>query len=166
MCSLPFIVAPSVFLNVNLPIPLTDTRSPSSSCVLPYRPFLVKPNGREIGEIFKTDIETRSDAAQYALKMRDMGARNVLVSLAGDGAVLACENGEIYESVAPKGTVVNSTGAGDSMTAGFIAAYLERGDYEYAFERGICAGSACAFSEGLATKNAAEKLYRDFFGKV
>ncbi len=133
---------------------------------LPYRPFLVKPNRHELGEIFKTDIETRSDAAQYALKMRDMGARNVLVSLAGDGAVLACENGEVYESDAPKGKVLNSTGAGDSMTAGFIAAYLERGDYEYAFERALCVGSACAFSEGLAAKSAAEKLYWDFFGRV
>ncbi len=130
--------------------------------VLPHRPFLVKPNGREIGEIFGADIKTRSDAAQYALKMRGMGARNVLVSLGSEGAVLACEDGEIYERGAPKGTVVNSVGAGDSMTAGFIAAYLERGDYAYALERGICAGSACAFSEGLPTRTEIDKIYGEY----
>ena len=130
--------------------------------VLPHRPFLVKPNGHEIGEIFGADVKTRSAAAQYALKMRGMGARNVLVSLAGDGAVLACENGKIYERTAPKGRVINSSGAGDSMTAGFIAAYLERGDYVYALERGICAGSACAFNEGLPTRTETDKIYGEY----
>ncbi len=130
--------------------------------VLPHRPFLVKPNRQEIGEIFGADIKTRSDAAQYALKMRDMGARNVLVSLGSDGAVLACENGKIYERSAPEGTVINPVGAGDSMTAGFIAAYLKRGDYAYALERGICAGSACAFSEDLPTRAATDKIYSEY----
>ena len=134
--------------------------------VLPYRPFLVKPNHHELGKIFSVKIQTRSDAVEYAVKMREMGARNVLVSLAGDGAVLACENGRVYESAAPKGTVINSAGAGDSMTAGFIAAYLESGDYEYAFKTGVCAGSACAFSEGTATRHDTHKLYREYFNSA
>ena len=134
--------------------------------VLPHRPFLIKPNHHELGDIFGTKIQTRAEAAKYALKMREMGARNVLVSLAGEGAVLACENGNVYESVAPKGKVINSIGAGDSMTAGFIAAYLESGDYEYAFNTGICAGSACAFSESTATLRDTKRLYSECFKSV
>ena len=131
--------------------------------VLPYRPFLVKPNHHELGEVFGVKIQTRSDAAKYAVKMREMGACNVLVSLAGEGAVLVCENGGVFESAAPEGTVVNSAGAGDSMTAGFVAAYLKSGDYEYAFKMGVCAGSACAFSEGTATRRNTERLYGKYF---
>ena len=120
--------------------------------VLKYKPFLVKPNNHEIGEIFGVELKTRSEVVPYAKKMQEKGARNVLVSMAGDGAVLVAEDGSIFQSEAPKGKVVNSVGAGDSMVAGFIAGYLEDGSYGKAFQMGVCTGSASAFSEELATK--------------
>ena len=97
-------------------------------------------------------IENKADVITYAKKMQEKGARNVLVSMAGDGAVLVAEDGSIFQSEAPKGKVVNSVGAGDSMVAGFIAGYLEDGSYGKAFQMGVCTGSASAFSEELATK--------------
>ena len=120
--------------------------------VLQYHPFLIKPNNHELGEIFGVKIESKADVITYAKKMQEKGARNVLVSMAGDGAVLVAEDGSIFQSEAPKGKVVNSVGAGDSMVAGFIAGYLENGSYEKAFQMGVCTGSASAFSEELATK--------------
>ena len=120
--------------------------------VLQYHPFLIKPNNHELGEIFGVKIESKADVITYAKKMQEKGARNVLVSMAGDGAVLVAEDGSIFQSEAPKGKVVYSVGAGDSMVAGFIAGYLENGSYEKAFQMGVCTGSASAFSEELATK--------------
>ena len=120
--------------------------------VLQYHPFLIKPNNHELGEIFGVKIENKADVITYAKKMQEKGARNVLVSMAGDGAVLVAEDGSIFQSEAPKGKVVNSVGAGDSMVAGFIAGYLEDGSYGKAFQMGVCTGSASAFSEELATK--------------
>ena len=120
--------------------------------VLQYHPFLIKPNNHELGEIFGVKIESKADVITYAKKMQEKGARNVLVSMAGDGAVLVAEDGSIFQSEAPKGKVVNSVGTGDSMVAGFIAGYLENGSYEKAFQMGVCTGSASAFSEELATK--------------
>lgn len=120
--------------------------------VLQYHPFLIKPNNHELGEIFHVTIKEKADVIQYAKKLQEMGARNVLISMAGDGAVLVAEDGTIYQSEAPKGKVVNSVGAGDSMVAGFLAGYLEHGTYEKAFQMGVCTGSASAFSEELATK--------------
>ena len=120
--------------------------------VLQYHPFLIKPNNHELGEIFGVKIESKADVITYAKKMQEKGARNVLVSMAGDGAVLVAEDGSIFQSEAPKGKVVNSVGAGDSMVAGFVAGYLENGSYEKAFQMGVCTGSASAFSEELATK--------------
>ena len=120
--------------------------------VLQYHPFLIKPNNHELGEIFGVKIGNKADVITYAKKMQEKGARNVLVSMAGDGAVLVAEDGSIFQSEAPKGMVVNSVGAGDSMVAGFIAGYLEDGSYEKAFQMGVCTGSASAFSEELATK--------------
>lgn len=120
--------------------------------VLQYHPFLIKPNNHELGEIFGVKIESKADVITYAKKMQEKGARNVLVSMAGDGAVLVAEDGSIFQSEASKGKVVNSVGAGDSMVAGFIAGYLENGSYEKAFQMGVCTGSASAFSEELATK--------------
>ena len=120
--------------------------------VLQYHPFLIKPNNHELGEIFGVKIESKADVITYAKKMQEKGARNVLVSMAGDGAVLVAEDGSIFQSEAPKGKVVKSVGAGDSMVAGFIAGYLENGSYEKAFQMGVCTGSASAFSEELATK--------------
>ncbi len=126
--------------------------------VLQYHPFLIKPNNHELGEIFGVTIKSKEDVIFYAKKMQEKGARNVLVSMAGDGAVLVAEDGSIFRAEAPKGKVRNSVGAGDSMVAGFIAGYLENGTYEKAFEMGVCAGSASAFSEELATKEEVEAL--------
>ena len=120
--------------------------------VLKYKPFLVKPNNHEIGEIFGVELKTRSEVVPYAKKMQEMGAKNVLVSMAGEGAEFVGENGEVFEREAPKGKLVNSTGAGDSMVAGFLAGYMEKQDFMYALKMGLSAGSASAFSENLATK--------------
>lgn len=120
--------------------------------VLKYKPFLIKPNNHELGEIFRVTIKEKADVVKYARKLQEQGARNVLVSMAGDGAVLLAEDGTVYQAEAPKGKVVNSVGAGDSMVAGFLAGYLESESYEKAFQMGVCTGSASAFSEELATK--------------
>ena len=126
--------------------------------VLEYKPFLVKPNNHELGEIYGVTLNTRDEVVPYAKRMQEAGARNVLISMAGEGAVLLDEQGEIHMSEAPKGKVVNSVGAGDSMVAGFIAGYLESGNYDEAFYMGLCTGSASAFSENLATKAEVIKL--------
>ena len=128
--------------------------------VLPYRPFLIKPNNHELGEIFGVELKKREEAIPYAKKLQEKGAKNVLVSMAGEGAVLIDENGREYMSPVPKGKVVNAVGAGDSMVAGFIAGYLEKKDYEYAFHMGIASGSASAFSEQLATRAEVEALLK------
>ena len=127
--------------------------------VLAYHPFLIKPNNHELGEIFDVELKTRTEVVPYAKKLQERGARNVLVSMAGEGAVLVTETGEVLEAAAPVGTVVNSVGAGDSMVAGFVAGYLESdGDFERAFRMGVCTGSASAFSLGLATREQVEEL--------
>lgn len=128
--------------------------------VLQYHPFLVKPNNHELGEIFHVDLKTREEVIPYARKMQEKGAVNVLVSMAGEGAVLVAESGDVYQSPAPKGTLVNAVGAGDSMVAGFMAGWLQKQDYEYAFHMGLAAGSASAFSENLATKQEIDKVYQ------
>ena len=120
--------------------------------VLAYHPFLIKPNNHELGEIFHTIINDKDDVVTYAKRMQEKGARNVLVSMAGDGAVLVTEDGQEFRADAPKGKLVNSVGAGDSMVAGFIYGYLNGGSYADAFRYGVCTGSASAFSEELATK--------------
>ncbi|MBO5523614.1 MAG: 1-phosphofructokinase [Roseburia sp.] len=130
--------------------------------VLQYHPFLIKPNNHELGEIFGVELSRKSEVVVYAKKLQEMGARNVLVSMAGEGAVLVTEDGNVYEAEAPKGKVVNSVGAGDSMVAGFLAGYLESGDYEKAFYTGLCTGSASAFSEELATKDEVEVLLHQY----
>lgn len=119
---------------------------------LEYQPFLIKPNQHELGDIFNREITTQEEIIFYGKELQNRGAKNVLISAGGDGAVLIAEDGEIYEMKAPKGTVINSVGAGDSMVAGFIAGYMKTGDYEKSLQLGVYAGSATAFSEGLATK--------------
>lgn len=128
--------------------------------VLKYHPFLIKPNNHELGEIYGVALKRREDVIPYAKKMQEEGARNVLVSMAGEGAVLLTEDGSVFQTEAPKGTVQNSVGAGDSMVAGFVAGYLASGDYEKAFYMGVCAGSASAFSEGMATRELVENLLK------
>lgn len=134
--------------------------------VLQYHPFLIKPNNHELGEIFGVTFKERSEVIPYAKKLQKMGAKNVLISMAGDGAVLVAEDGNVYESEAPKGKVVNSVGAGDSMVAGFLAGYLQSGSYQDAFHMGVCTGSASAFSEELATKAEVEQLLKSFAQKA
>lgn len=126
--------------------------------VLEYRPFLIKPNNHELGEIFGVELKTRDEVVEYAKRLQKMGAVNVLVSMAGKGAVLVAEDGSIFKTPAPKGVVKNSVGAGDSMVAGFIAGYLNSGNYVEAFKMGVCTGSASAFSDKLATKAEVEAL--------
>lgn len=130
--------------------------------VLPYGPFLIKPNNHELGEIFGVELKDKDEIITYAKKLQEMGARNVLVSMAGDGAVLVSEYGEEYKAESPKGKLVNSVGAGDSMVAGFISGYLETGSYKEALRKGLCTGSASAFSEELATKAEVEELIKTY----
>ena len=119
---------------------------------LKYEPFLIKPNNHELGEIFGLQLKNDDEIIYYARELKKKGAKNVLVSMAGDGAVLVDENNIAHRIGTPKGKVVNSVGAGDSMGAGFLAGYLENGDYQHALKMGTASGSASAFSEGLATK--------------
>lgn len=128
--------------------------------VLKYQPFLIKPNNHELGEIFGVELQTREAVIPYARKLQEKGARNVLVSMAGEGAVLVAENGEVYGKPAPQGTLVNAVGAGDSMVAGFLAGWLEQRDYEHAFCMGVAAGSASAFSKYLATREEVQAVYQ------
>ena len=127
--------------------------------VLKYKPFLIKPNNHELGEIFGVELKTRQDVIPYGKKLQEKGARNVLISMAGEGAVLVAEDGQVFEKPAPKGTLVNGVGAGDSMVAGFMAGWMEKQDHEYAFHMGISAGSASAFSENLATREEIQAVY-------
>ena len=120
--------------------------------VLKYHPFLIKPNNHELGEIFGKVLKTDGEIIDCAKKLQEMGGRNILVSMAGDGALLLDEAGNSHRIGCPKGKVVNSVGAGDSMVAGFLAGYLETGDYSYALKLGTATGSATAFSIGLASK--------------
>ena len=127
--------------------------------VLKYRPFLVKPNIHELGGMFGVTLGDAGEAAIYARKLKEMGAVNVLVSMAGDGALLIDENGEEHRCGVCAGTVRNSVGAGDSMVAGFVAGFIKRGDYGYALKLGTAAGGATAFSDGLAVKEKIDELF-------
>lgn len=142
--------------------------------VLPYKPFLIKPNHHELSELFGVEIDEREDVVPFAKRLQEMGARNVLVSLSKKGAVLVAENGNVYMSEAPKGTLVNAVGAGDSMVAGFLTGWLEscqgseknegRDPYIHAFQMALAAGSASAFSEELAEGYQIRELYKTTFG--
>ena len=127
--------------------------------VLKYKPFLIKPNNHELGEMFGVVLKTNDEIAEYAKKLQDMGAKNVLVSMAGDGALLLDENGKTHICGVCKGKVKNSVGAGDSMVAGFVAGSMD-GDYEYALKLGTATGGATAFSDGLATKEKISELLK------
>ena len=131
--------------------------------VLPYQPFLVKPNHLELGAIFGRELRTDGEVEACAGELQKRGARNVLVSLAGDGALLLDETGAFHRIAAPRGAVRNSVGAGDSMVAGFLAGWLNTGDYARALRLGVAAGSATAFSDGLASRAAVEELLRQGF---
>ncbi len=126
--------------------------------VLKYHPFLIKPNNHELGEIFGMVLKSDEEIVDCAKKLQEMGGRNILVSMAGDGALLLDEHGQTHRIGCPKGKVKNSVGAGDSMVAGFLAGWLETGDYSYALKLGTATGSATAFSIGLAEKPLIEEL--------
>ena len=129
--------------------------------VLKYRPFLIKPNNHELGEMFGVELKTDDDIILHAKKLQEEGATNVLISMAGDGAILLTAESVFYRSAAPKGTLVNSVGAGDSMVAGFLAGFMESdGSYERAFYMGVATGSASAFSPNLATREEALALLK------
>ena len=128
--------------------------------VLEYAPFLIKPNNHELGEIFGVELKTKESVIPYARKLQEMGAKNVLVSMSKEGAVLLTEEGEVFMLSAPKGTLINAVGAGDSMVAGFLAGWTEKKDYFHAFKMGVACGSASAFSELLATKEEVERIYQ------
>lgn len=130
--------------------------------VLEYRPFLIKPNNHELGEIFGVELKNDEEVAHYAAKLQEKGARNVLVSMAGDGALLLDEEGHIHRAGVPKGKVINSVGAGDSMVAGFLAGWMERKDYDWALRLGTASGSATAFSLGLADRQTIQQLLTQF----
>ena len=149
--------------NGTAPLVVVDATKNLLLNVIPYHPFLIKPNHHELGELFDVTLTTREEVVPYAKKLQEKGARNVLVSMGGLGAVLVDEQGEVHMSEAPEGKVVNSVGAGDSMVAGFLAGWLEKKDYEYAFHMGLAAGSASAFSENLATREEVAEVYEKSF---
>lgn len=128
--------------------------------VLKYKPFLIKPNNHELGEMFGVILKTNEEIISYGKKLQDMGATNVLISMAGDGSILIDETGNVYQMGVPAGKVKNSVGAGDSMVAGFLAGYAETNNYEEALKLGTATGSATAFSEGLATYETIMELRR------
>ncbi|MBC6002682.1 1-phosphofructokinase [Paeniclostridium sp. NSJ-45] len=126
--------------------------------VLKHKPFLIKPNNHELEELFNVKLKNIDDIITYAKKLKEMGAKNVLVSMGKDGALLINEDGEVFTSNVAKGEVKNSVGAGDSMVAGFIAGYLNSNNYEKALKLGAASGGATAFSNDLATKEDIYKL--------
>lgn len=126
---------------------------------LNYKPFLIKPNHHELGDLFGVTLSSTDDIVKYAKKLQTLGARNVLVSRAKDGAILIDENSNVTEAENVEGKVVNSVGCGDSMVGGFVAGYIKKGDYSYALKLGAACGNATAFSEELATKTEIEKVF-------
>lgn len=140
--------------------PVVDATGELLLGVLKYRPFLVKPNHHELGALFGREL-TLEEIPEYAAKLQALGARNVLVSMAGDGALLLTEDGKRFQDRPPKGTVVNSVGAGDSMVAGFLYGWITTHDYAQAFRWGLAAGSASAFQDWLANKEEIEKLFHN-----
>ncbi len=128
--------------------------------VLQYRPFLIKPNNHELGEIVGRELKTDAEIIAAARALQEKGACNVLVSMAGDGAILVDETGKVHRIGCPRGKVVNSVGAGDSMVAGFVAGWMQTGSYDMALRLGTACGSATAFSLGLATREKIEELLK------
>ena len=140
---------------------VVDTTNQLLLNILKYKPFLIKPNKVELGELFNVDIQTKEDAIKYAKLLRKDGAQNVIVSLGKEGAILVDSNNQIHKSKAIGGKLVNSVGAGDSMVAGFLAGYVSSNNYETAFNLGLCAGGASATSQYLATKEEINQLMRE-----
>ena len=119
---------------------------------------MIKPNQPEVEELFGVNIQTQDEMLNYAFQLREKGARNVLISCGGKGAFLVSETGQVLISNTPKGTLINSVGAGDSMLAGFMAKYIETSDFKESLKQGAASGSATAFSVGIATRELIEAL--------
>ncbi len=137
---------------------VVDATSRLLTNVLEYKPFFIKPNQYELGEIFNVTLNTQEEVIPYALELKKMGAVNVCVSMGGKGAILVADDGNVYKAKAPDGMLKNSVGAGDSLVAGFLSGWIEKKDYEYAFRKGVATGSASAFSERLATNGEVNNL--------
>lgn len=141
---------------------VVDATSRLLTNVLEYKPFFIKPNQHELGDIFNVTFNTQEEVIPYALELKKMGAVNVCVSMGGKGAILVADDGNVYKAKSPDGILKNSVGAGDSLVAGFLSGWIEKKDYEYAFRKGVATGSASAFSERLATNGEVNGL----IGKV
>lgn len=141
---------------------VVDATSRLLTNVLEYKPFFIKPNQHELGDIFNVTLNAQEEVIPYALELKKMGAVNVCVSMGGKGAILVADDGNVYKAKAPDGILKNSVGAGDSLVAGFLSGWIEKKDYEYAFRKGVATGSASAFSERLATNGEVN----DLIGKV
>ena len=144
--------------NINI---VVDTTGNQLLNVLKYKPFLIKPNHHELGEIFGQEMDTTEKITEYAKKLQDMGAVNVLVSRGGDGAVLVDGNGTVHPAAAVEGTLVNSVGCGDSMVAGFIAGYITNKSYSEALKLSVASSAATAFSKELAKADEIYKIYKE-----
>ncbi|MGR3741870.1 1-phosphofructokinase [Companilactobacillus sp. DQM5] len=136
-----------------------DTTGQALLDTLKYKPFLIKPNNHELADLFNVELTSDEDIIKYATKLVNLGAKNVLVSMAGDGAILVSSKGN-FKCNAPKGTVINSVGAGDSMIAGFVGTYMQTKDFVESFKTGAACGSATAFSEDIATKEKIDEIYK------
>ena len=145
---------------------IVDAEGELFTHTLKYRPFLIKPNRSELAQLFGVHIRSRADAIPYAQRLQESGARNVLVSFGGAGALLVAENRMVYEADAPEGRLRNAVGSGDSMVAGFLSGYLNRNDAKEAFYMGLSAGSASAFSDGFATKEQVLELFEQVAASV
>ena len=143
-----------------------DARQESLMSTLVYHPFLIKPNHKELAEMFEVELSSREDLLVYAKELQAMGARNVLVSMAEQGALLLSETQEVYHTPACKGQVVNSVGAGDSMVAGFLYGYLRENSYAEALQYGTACGGASAFSKGIANKEKVAELLEQLTDRV
>lgn len=138
---------------------VVDTDNDSVKEVLGYNPFLVRTDKSGIEKYFETTLKDASSAAWYAGKFVEEGAKNVIVYLGSEGTVLVSEDGKAFHSPAPKGNVVNTIGAKESLAAGFIAGYFDsEGDLYYAFNMGLAACNATAFTEGIATAEEVRAL--------
>ena len=137
-----------------------DISGPALRRALRYHPFLIKPNQRELEEILSVSIPDRKQALLHGKKLQELGARNVLISLGAEGAVLLDEKGGVYSKKAPDGLLVSSVGAGDSMVAGFLAGWIQSHAYDQAFCMGLAAGSASAFSWDIAKPEDVLRLYQ------
>ena len=136
---------------------VVDTSGKALLEAIKNKPFLIKPNNHEIEEIFNVKINSEKELIKYGKKLVSLGAENVIISMAGDGALLITKDG-VFKGNAPKGEVKNSVGAGDSLVGGFLAKYVETKDLIASFKNGIASGSASAFSLDLALAEDVNKL--------